>query len=130
MQKGDSGRVAAIIAQASGADDTWPLHVTNAHNTNTNADWPGVGVKWKISGWGDANESNKWSGILVQSGADWGIQHKMDFYIQADTSTSGGIADPVVAMTIKHDQEIDGNFNDTSDVALKSNIMSIPSGYD
>ena len=130
MRKDDTGRGAAVIAQASAVNDTWPLHVTNGTNTGTDADWAAVGVKWKISGWGNAEESKKWSGILVQSQADWGVKHKMDFYIQADTSASSPIAQPVVAMTIKHDLEIDGNFNDTSDVALKSNIHNIPSGLE
>ena len=34
------------------------------------------------------------------------------------------------AMTIKHDLEIDGNFNDTSDVALKTNIHDMSSGLE
>ena len=33
-------------------------------------------------------------------------------------------------MTIDYDLEIDGNFNDTSDISLKSNIISIPNGLD
>ena len=125
-----SGRTPTLIAQASYGGATWPFHLTNGKNTNTDADWPAVGMKWKISGWGSQDESDKWSGILVSSQADYGVKHKMDFYLQADSSASGGVNSPVVAMTIKHDLEIDGNFNDTSDIALKSNIISIPNGLD
>ena len=124
-----SGITPTCAISAGYQGTTWPLHIQNGSNVS-GTPRPAVGLKWKLSGWGNQDESDKWSGILVSSQANYGVKHKMDFYLQADSSASGGVNSPVVAMTIDYDLEIDGNFNDTSDIALKSNIISIPNGLD
>ena len=51
----------------------------------------------------------------------------MVFKVYGSSSSNQDVS---TAMTIKHDLEIDGNFNDTSDVALKTNIHDISSGLE
>ena len=102
---------------------TYPLQVVNGRNASSN--YAGVGIKFKLSGWGNSEEGRKFSSIHVVSQTSWSRKHKMVFKVYGSASSN---QDVDTAMTIKDNLEIDGNFNDTSDRALKSNIKTIPNG--
>ena len=84
-------------------------------------------MKFKLSGWGTTDEGRKFSSIAVVSQSAWSMKHKMVFKVYGSTSAGQDVSG---AMTIKHDLEIDGNFNDTSDRSLKTNVKPIASGLD
>ena len=125
MNQQDFGRCAAVIASGTGVGTTFPLQVANSTNTSTSSDYAGVGIKFKLSGWGNTEEGRKFSSIAVVSQTSWSRKHKMVFKVYGSSSSN---QDVETAMTIKDNLEIDGNFNDTSDRALKSNIKTIPNG--
>ena len=123
MNQQDFGRCFAVGAQSTGEGVTYPLQVVNGRNASSN--YAGVGIKFKLSGWGNSEEGRKFSSIHVVSQTSWSRKHKMVFKVYGSASSN---QDVDTAMTIKDNLEIDGNFNDTSDRALKSNIKTIPNG--
>ena len=125
MNQQDFGRCFSVGAQATGNGTTFPLQLVNGTNTNSSANYAGVGLKFKLSGWGTTTEGRKFSSIAVVSQSAWSMKHKMVFKVYGSVSSNQDVS---TAMVIKNDLEIDGNFNDTSDVALKSNIKTIPNG--
>ncbi len=123
MNQQDFGRCFTVGAQSTGEGVTYPLQVVNGRNASSN--YAGVGIKFKLSGWGNSEEGRKFSSIHVVSQTSWSRKHKMVFKVYGSASSN---QDVDTAMTIKDNLEIDGNFNDTSDRALKSNIKTIPNG--
>jgi len=148
MQAADHSKVTgALVAQST--DDTiqWPVTVANAKNANS--DGYGVGIKLKLSGWGNEDETDKWAGIGARGddSSNWGRPTGMMFWTRSSTTSGttptekmyldGGGQLGIGVTAPSHIIHVNGQGRATnsawatsSDMRVKENIVELDSSLD